>query len=76
MAVLVDSYLALSLEALRWDVYAVTGKLGKGKILRWERCSIEGHAEEFGEEAYSIQVSDEEMKNVVESVYERLPEVE
>ena len=32
--------------------------------------------QEAGEEIYNISVSDEEMKNVVESVYGELPEVE
>ncbi|MEQ1654877.1 MAG: hypothetical protein ABL960_04185 [Nitrospira sp.] len=32
--------------------------------------------QEAGEEIYNIPVSDEEMKNVVESVYGELPEVE
>ena len=32
--------------------------------------------QEAGEEIYNIPVSDEEMKNVVESIYGELPEVE
>ena len=32
--------------------------------------------QDAGEEIYNISVSDEEMKNVVESVYGELPEVE
>ena len=32
--------------------------------------------QEAGEENYNIPVSDEEMKNVVESVFGELPEVE
>ncbi len=70
------SYLALSLEGPRWVLYAVKGKLGKGEDLVPGATLDLKSMQEAGEEFYNIPVSDEEMKNVVESVYGELPEVE
>jgi hypothetical protein len=56
--------------------YAAKGKLGKGKgLVPGAMLDLES-MQEAGEEIYNIPVSDEEMKNVVESVYGELPEVE
>jgi hypothetical protein len=60
----------------RWVVDAVKGKLGKGKDLVPGTILDLKAMQEAGEEIYNISVSDEEMKNVVESVYGELPEVE
>ncbi len=70
------SYLVLSLEGPRWALYAVKGKLGKGEDLVPGTMLDLKSMQEAGEEIYNIPVSDEEMKNVVESVYGELPEVE
>ena len=70
------SYLVLSLEGPRWVVYAVKGKLGKGEDLAPGTMLDLKAMQEAGEEIYAVPVSDEEMKNVVESVYGELPEVE
>jgi hypothetical protein len=70
------SYLVLSLEGPRWVLYAVKGKLGKGEDLVPGTMLDLKSMQDAGEEIYNIPVSDEEMKNVVESVYGELPEVE
>ena len=70
------SYLVLSLEGPRWVLYAVKGKLGKGEDLVPGTMLDLKSMQEAGEEIYNIPVSDEEMKNVVESIYGELPEVE
>jgi hypothetical protein len=70
------SYLVLSLEGPRWVIYAVKGKLGKGEDLPPGTMLDLKSMQEAGEEMYNIPVSDEEMKNVVESVYGELPEVD
>lgn len=57
-------------------LYAVKGKLGKGEDLVPGTMFDLKSMQEAGEEIYNIPVSDEEMKNVVESVYGELPEVE
>lgn len=66
----------MSLEGPRWVLYAVKGKLGKGEDLVPGTMLGLKSMQEAGEEIYNIPVSDEEMKNVVESVYGELPEVE
>ena len=70
------SYPVLSLEDPRWILYAVKGKLGKGEHLVPGAMLDLKSMQEAGEEIYNIPVSDEEMKNVVASVYGELPEVE
>jgi hypothetical protein len=70
------SYPVLYLEGPRWVLYAVKGKLGKGDDLVPGTILDLKSMQEAGEEIYNIPVSDEEMKNVVESVYGELPEVE
>lgn len=69
------SYLVLSLEGPRWVIYAVKGKLGKGEDLVPGTMLDLKTMQNTGEEIYNLPVSNEEMKRVVESVYEELPEV-
>ncbi len=69
------SYLVLSLEGPRWVIYAVKGKSGKGEDLVPGTMLDLKAMQQAGEEIYNLPVSNEEMKNVVESVYEELPEV-
>jgi hypothetical protein len=57
-------------------LYAVKGKLGKGEDLVPDTMLHLKSMQDAGEEIYNVPVSDEEMKNVVESVYGELPEVE
>jgi hypothetical protein len=56
--------------------YAVKGKLGKGEDLPPGTMLDLKSMQETDEEIYNLPASDEEMKNVVESVYGELPEVE
>ncbi len=76
LAVADASYMVLSLEGPRWIPYAVKGETGKeedilpGTILNLEMMQAEG------EEFHYLPVSDEEMKGVVESVYEDLSQME
>ena len=67
------SYLVLSLEGPRWVLYAVKGKLGKGEDLVPGTILDLKSMQEAREEIYNIPLSDEEMKNVVESVYGETP---
>ena len=57
-------------------LYAVKGKLGKGEDLVPGAMLDLKSMQEAGEKIYNIPVSDEEMKNVVESVHGELSEVE
>jgi hypothetical protein len=57
-------------------LHAVEGKLGKGEDPVPGAMINLKSLQEAGEEIYNISVSDEEMKNVVESVYGELPEAE
>lgn len=54
---------------------SVKGKLGKGEDLVLGIMVDLKAMQDAGEEIYNIPVSDEEMKNVVDSVYGELPEV-
>ncbi|MDH3973328.1 MAG: hypothetical protein OEV42_03520 [Deltaproteobacteria bacterium] len=67
------SYMVLSLEGPRWVVYAVKGNLGQGEELMAGTVLDLNKMQEGGEEMAYLPLSDEEMKNVVESVYENLP---
>ncbi|MGA1871498.1 MAG: hypothetical protein ACMUJM_23470 [bacterium] len=76
LAVADCSYMVLSLEGPRWILYAIKGKIkdkkdeedmSVGTIVDLQKIR------ESGEELYYLPVSDEEMKNVVNSVYENLP---
>ena len=57
-------------------LYAVKSKLGKGEDLVPGTMLDLKSMQEAGEEIYNVPVSDEEMKNVEESVYGEFPEVE
>jgi hypothetical protein len=68
------AYLVLSLEGPRWVLYAVKGKTGTGEDLPAGAIVDLRKMQETGEEIYYLPVSDEEMKKVVGSVYDNLPE--
>jgi len=68
------AYMVLSLEGPRWVLYAVKGNLGKGDELPAGAVLDLKKMQEQGEEIVNLPVSDEEMKKVVESVYDSLPE--
>jgi protein tyrosine phosphatase (PTP) superfamily phosphohydrolase (DUF442 family) len=68
------TYMVLSLEGPRWVLYAVKGDLGKGDDLPPGAVVDLNAMHRAGEEIYYLPVSDEEMKNVVQSVYDNLPE--
>lgn len=76
LAVSDASYLVLSLEGPRWVIYAVKGKTGSGEDIPVGTVVDINKMREGGEEIVYLPVSDEEMKGVVDSVYENLPEVE
>jgi hypothetical protein len=69
------SYMVLSLEGPRWVLYAVQGKLGGGEDLPTGAIVDLKKMQESGEVIYYLPVRDEEMKKVVNSVYEELPEM-
>jgi hypothetical protein len=68
------AYLVLSLEGPRWVVYAVKGKVSTGDELVGGAVVDLEKLRQQGEEIYNIPLSDEEMKKIVDSVYENLPE--
>jgi hypothetical protein len=68
------AYMVLSLEGPRWVLYAVKGNLGKGNDLPTGAILDLKTMQEQGEEIVNLPVSDEEMKKIVESVYDSLPE--
>ncbi len=68
------AYMVLSLEGPRWVLYAVKGNTGKGDELPVGAVVDLRQMQEQGEEIYNLPVSDGEMKKVVESVYDSLPE--
>jgi len=69
------SYMVLSLEGPRWVLYAVQGKLGGGEELPTGAVVDLKRMQESGEVIYYLPVPEEEMKNVVTSVYDELPEM-
>jgi hypothetical protein len=75
LAVADCSYMVLSLEGPRWVLYAVKGKLGDGADLPAGTVVDLKTMQTSGEEIYNLPVSDEEMKDVVQSVYDDLPEL-
>ncbi|MHB8845295.1 MAG: hypothetical protein ACYC7L_11190 [Nitrospirota bacterium] len=68
------AYMVLSLEGPRWVLYAVKGNTGKGEDLPAGAVVDLKQMQEQGEVIYNLPVSDQEMKRVVESVYDSLPE--
>jgi hypothetical protein len=69
------AYLVLSLEGPRWVLYAVKGRTGTGDDLPPGAVVDLKKMQGAGEEIYYLPVSDEEMKDVVNSVYDTLPEI-
>jgi len=69
------AYLVLSLEGPRWVLYAIKGKTGSGEDLPVGAVVELKKMQEAGEEIYYLPVSDGEMKEVVNSVYDNLPEL-
>ena len=69
------AYMVLSLEGPRWVLYGVKGITGAGDDLPAGAAVDLKAMQEAGEEIYNLPVSDEEMKNVVNSVYDSLPEL-
>ncbi len=69
------AYMVLSLEGPRWVLYAIKGKSGTGEDLPPGAVVDLKKMQETGEDIYYLPVSDEEMKKVVDSVYENLPEI-
>lgn len=70
------AYVVLSLEGPRWVLYAIKGKTGTGEDLPVGTALDLKPMQEAGEEIYYLPVSDEEMNNVVNSVYDNLPEIQ
>ena len=75
LAVADCSYLVLSLEGPRWVIYAIKGKTGNGDDLVPGAVLDLNKMQKSGETIYNLPVSDGEMKDVVESVHETLPEI-
>lgn len=75
LAVSDASYMVLSLEGPRWVIYAVKGKAGSGDDIPVGAVIDLKKMHGEGEEIIYLPVSNEEMKGVVDSVYENLPEV-
>lgn len=74
LAVSDASYMVLSLEGPRWVLYAVKGNLDSGEETPAGTVLDLKKMQAAGEEMIYLPVSDEEMANIVESVYENLPE--
>jgi len=66
--------MVLSLEGPRWVLYAVKGNTGKGDDLPVGAVVDLKKMQQQGEDIYNLPVTDEEMKKIVESVYDSLPE--
>lgn len=75
LAVSDASYMVLSLEGPRWVLYAVKGKKGSGEDIPAGAVVDLKKMQEDGEEIVYLPVSDGEMKDIVGSVYENLPEI-
>ncbi len=69
------AYMVLSLEGPRWVLYAVQGKLGNGEELPTGAVVDLKKMQESGEVIYYLPVPEDEMRAVVNSVYEELPEM-
>lgn len=74
LAVADASYLVLSLEGPRWVIYSVKGNLGNGDDLPPGTVLDLKTMQQHGEEFMYLPVSDDEMKTVVNGVYEDMPE--
>ncbi|MDH5219388.1 MAG: hypothetical protein OEX19_16910, partial [Gammaproteobacteria bacterium] len=73
LAVSDAAYLVLSLEGPRWVIYAVKGNLGEGEELPPGTLLDLEAMQSGGEDFMYLPISDEEMTNVVNSVYQELP---
>ncbi len=69
------AYMVLSLEGPRWVLYAVKGDLGKGDNLPAGTVVDLKAMQKAGEKIYYLPVSNTEMKAVVQSTYDTLPEM-
>ena len=69
------TYMVLSLEGPRWLIYAVKEKSGRSEDLQTGTILDMKKMQEAGEEIYYIPVSDDEMRKIVSSAYETLPEL-
>lgn len=67
------AYLVLSLEGPRWVVYAVRGKLGKGRNIPAGSVLDLNKMRNAGEEIYSVPVSEHEMRKVVNTIKKDFP---
>lgn len=76
LAVADCAYMVLSLEGPRWVLYAVKGKTGAGEDLLVGAVVDLRKMQETGEDIYYLPVTDEEMRKVVNSVYDNLPQLE
>jgi hypothetical protein len=68
------SYMVLSLEGPRWVLYAVKGDLDKGENIPTGAVLDLKAMQKAGETLYAVPASDEEVKRVVDSVHDALPE--
>jgi hypothetical protein len=69
------AYMVLSLEGPRWVLYGIKGITGGGEDLPPGAAVDLKTMQEAGEEIIYLPVSDGEMKSVVNSVYDSLPEL-
>ena len=75
LAVADCSYMVLSLEGPRWVLYAIRGNIETGDDLPAGSLLDLKKMQASGEDIYNVPLSDDEMKAVVSSVYETLPEM-
>ena len=68
------AYMVLSLEGPRWVLYAVKGDLNDGTNLMSGTVLDLEQMQNAGEAFYAIEISDTEMKNLVEHVHNDMPE--
>jgi len=68
------AYVVLSLEGPRWVLYAVKGNLGRGENLPPGAVLDLKKMQEAGETIYAVPATREELRAVVNSVYDDLPE--
>ena len=69
------SYMVLSLEGPRWVLYAIKGNTGNGEDLPVGAVVDLKEMQKSGEDIYNLPLSDEKMKEIVDTVYDNLPEL-
>ena len=74
LAVSDASYMVLSLEGPRWVLYAVKGNVDKGENIPTGAVLDLKAMQRAGETLYAVPASEDEVKRVVDSLYETLPE--